>query len=414
MRSVKKERIAVVGQGYVGLPLAIEAARNFKTVYGVDIDSARIQMLCQGISPIEDVSDSEIKELLVSHRYQPTTDFSSLSEVNIVVICVPTPLGDNQRPDLSALGHAVDSIKKFISPNALIISESTSFPGTLRWIVEKFSDLQQFQTLLFAVAPERINPSDSTWRMTNTPRIIGGINASSLEQAMNFYSSFCKSVFAVETPEIAEFAKLFENTFRFVNIGLVNEMLHLSNSLGIDFRKVLDAAATKPYGFMRFEPGAGVGGHCIPVDPMYLQFAFENSGVKSSYIETSRDQNEKSKSYVCDRVSEIDQSGSVLLIGVAYKANVADTRESPAQFIATELTRRGYRVLWTDSLVETWSSAEKWDGIERCDIAVNLVTHINAEYENVLDCSKVLLDTTGSLKRINLSSKDQIKKIRSL
>ncbi len=411
MQSSREGHVAVLGQGYVGLPLAIEAAKNFQRVFGVDVDTMRIQQLVSGISPVDDVSSVEIRELVASRKYLPTTDFSVLASVEVIVICVPTPLNSQRQPDLRALELAVAYIKKFVKPGTLVISESTSYPGTLKWIVGQFSDLAHFESLSFAVAPERINPSDANWMMTNTPRIVGGENSDSVDKAVNFYSKFCKNVIAVESPEIAEFAKLFENTFRYVNIGLVNEMLQLSNAIGVDFRKVLDAADTKPYGFMRFNPGAGIGGHCIPVDPLYLQHTFEQKGLKSKFIEISQAQNHESMKYVCDRIARLTKSGTVLLVGISYKADVADTRESPAEVIATELKKRGYRVLWTDALVEVWSVAERWDGLEICDLAVNLVTHKATNYEEMCGFFTHILDATGNLMELASQSKPLRQKV---
>lgn len=391
--------MAVIGQGYVGLPLALSLVKSFGTVYGIDVDSERVKNLLLGLSPTPDVERLDLVSALTSSSYIPTIDFSMVSKVQVVIVCVPTPLTKDGKPDLSYLSSAMDSIKMHVQPNTLIVSESTSYPGTLRWIRERFGDLDCFESLKFAVAPERINPADRNWGLSNTPRLIGAVDEKSLQEAKGVYLSVCNEVITVDSPEIAETAKLFENTFRLVNIGLVNELRQLCFELDVDFQSVLEAADTKPYGFMRFNPSAGVGGHCIPVDPAYLQYAFEEIGLKSAFIELALAQNARTAEWVCERVLSIIKSGTVLLVGVSYKPNVADTRESATERIAEILIKRGFKIEWTDPLVDSWKEFKKWDEQSSCDLALIIVRHDLQSIDNVLGKAERIIDLTKKLPK---------------
>jgi UDP-N-acetyl-D-glucosamine dehydrogenase len=265
--------VAIIGQGYVGLPLAMTLVKANWQVVGFDSDEDKISLLNSGLSPIEDISNSLVSESISNGNYLPTNDIKHLLRAKIIVICVPTPLDDFHNPDLSILRHALQTIAPYIQNESLIISESTSFPGTLRDIVVtevlNFTLLKN-PTFYFAVAPERVNPGDKIWNQKNTPRLVSGLNDTDTNKAIIFYETFCDKVIRVDTPEIAEAAKLLENTFRLINISAINEFAQLCHAAGINVSSVIDAAATKPYGYMPFRPGAGAGGHCIPVDPVYL------------------------------------------------------------------------------------------------------------------------------------------------
>jgi UDP-N-acetyl-D-glucosamine dehydrogenase len=330
----KLQRVAVIGQGYVGLPLSIAAAESGLQLTGIDIDQKKIESIQSFKSPVEDISDQRIQSATASGNFRATTDFAKVSDAEAVVICVPTPLDGNLEPDLTALKSAVIAVAPYLKEETLIISESTSFPGTLRNVImplvkEKYSG--DFSQLHFASAPERVNPGDLKWDIKNTPRLVGGINAKSTELANEFYSNFCSEVVLTETPEVAEAAKILENTFRLVNIALLNELNKVFSSNGIDTNAVVDAASTKPYGYMPFRSGVGIGGHCIPVDPMYLTWWARQNGSESKLVELADSVSRSMPKFVAEKAISIASSEvkKVLILGVAYKPGVADTRETP-------------------------------------------------------------------------------------
>ena len=269
----KSKTLAIIGQGYVGVPLAMAAVDGGWTVIGIDNFEAKVAQINSGSSPVEDISDAQLKAAISKGAYKATTDFSTVAFASVVTICVPTPLDDKREPDISLLRSAVTAIAPFVSNETLVVSESTSYPGTLREVIIPIVDSlkpKDSVTVYFASAPERVDPGNLLWNQKNTPRLVGGINDASQAKALAFYESISDAAVSVSTPEVAEAAKLFENTFRQVNIALVNEFAQITHALGINVYETLDAANTKPYGFMKFTPSAGVGGHCIPVDPSYL------------------------------------------------------------------------------------------------------------------------------------------------
>ena len=265
--------LAIIGQGYVGLPLAMASVDAGWTVIGIDNFEAKVSQINSGRSPVEDISDIQLKVALASGAYIASTDFTAVAEASVIAICVPTPLDEKREPDLSLLQSAATAVAPFVSNETLVVSESTSYPGTLRnIIIPIFDSLKPKNSinLYFASAPERVNPGDLVWNQKNTPRLVGAINTESKIKALTFYESICNTTLSVSTPEVAEAAKLLENTFRLANIALINEFAKLCSANSINVNEVIDAASTKPYGFMAFRPGVGVGGHCIPVDPLYL------------------------------------------------------------------------------------------------------------------------------------------------
>lgn len=360
MKIENKDSVAVIGQGYVGLPLSMTLINSGWRVVGIDNSEEKIKSLQLGISQVDDVSNDEILSALTSGAYIPSSDFELIKTTNIIIICVPTPLDKNERPDLSFLVNAVKNIAHFVNNNTLIISESTSFPGTLRDIVvpEIYKNTPQKNAhFYFAVSPERVNPGDKFWNQKNTTRLIAGLNKEDSTLAVSFYKSFTEHVFEVESPEVAEAAKLLENTFRLVNISMINEFAQLCFLAGIDINSVITAASTKPYGFMRFEPGPGIGGHCIPVDPVYLLHWSRNLGGNFSLVEQALKQNRQMSRNVADRVSNLigDLTGKCILVaGVGYKSGSSDTRESPAEKIILEVESRGAKCEWIDPLVKEW------------------------------------------------------------
>lgn len=352
-------KISVIGQGYVGLTLAIGAAKSGHEVFGIDINTKLINNLLLGITDIPGIAKYEIDELIANEKYFPITDFSKVSESSIVIIAVPTPLNSKREPDLEYLKRASIEIANFVKPGTLIINESTSYPGTLRNFIKPLIEAESKLDLLYASAPERIDPGNIQWTLSNTPRILGGLSNESTSRALQFYSSFCLKVHVVSSPEVAEAAKLFENTFRQINIALANEFSIISSALGFSTNEAIVAASTKPFGFMPFFPSIGVGGHCIPVDPSYLSHAANKAGVRANFIELANLTNLNMVEHVIDRISLFLKKPlknlKIQVVGIAYKSGVSDLRESPALALILELRSRGAVVIWNDPLVSEWN-----------------------------------------------------------
>jgi len=401
----KNQTLAIIGQGYVGLPLAMAAASAGWTVIGVDSHVSKVQQINAGLSPVEDVSNEQLQEAIAKGTYKATVDFSAVSKATVVTICVPTPLDDKRQPDLTFLRSAATGIAPFISNGTLVISESTSYPGTLRDVIIPIIDSARSndsQTYFYASAPERVNPGDPVWNQKNTPRLIGGINSASLKIAMDFYASICDAAIPVTTPEVAEAAKLLENTFRLVNIALINEFTQLCALAGINVQDVIDAASTKPYGFMSFRPGVGVGGHCIPVDPLYLTWWARQYGGKAHLIESADSINHEMPRYVAERALNMVDSSitkpNVLLLGVAYKPGVADVRETPALDLRNHLIALGANVAWHDPLVLTWEDSTPVDIDWECDIAILATKQHSIDVGPLVKRGIPVLDCTNSMR----------------
>ena len=349
-----QQRVAVIGQGYVGLPLALELSKVGWSVVGIEVDERRFQLLSNGYSTVESVQSIDLVNCLDSN-YSISKDFSSLNGVNIVIICVPTPLTDSGKSDLTILDEVVTQIGLNVNPGTLIVNESTSYPGTLR---SRIADRLKFEfnkELDFAVAPERIDPGNSNFSIRNTPRVIGALNKKSLDRVLELYSTICFNIHAVSSPEVAEFSKLLENSFRLVNITLVNELAALTRKVNVSIEEVVSAASTKPFGFMRFSPGIGIGGHCIPGDPIYLHEYAQSQNVELSLIKTAKMRDEELTREIAKEIlRSSDQNSSVLVVGIAYKAGSTDTRESPSIKLINYLRSMGCKVAWMDSLVKEW------------------------------------------------------------
>jgi UDP-N-acetyl-D-glucosamine dehydrogenase len=397
--------LGIVGQGYVGLPLAMEAIKSGWRVIGIDTSLLRVEQLNAGRSPVEDISDSVLQKALLDGMYLATSDYSMIEAASVVAICVPTPLNAQRKPDLSLLSHAATNLAPFVSNETLVVSESTSFPGTLRRIIVPIIESSKplaSKTVYYASAPERVNPGDQNWSQKNTPRLIGAIDDVALGKAISFYSSICDSVIAVTSPEVAEAAKLLENSFRLVNIALVNEIAQVCSASEVDINEVIDAAATKPYGFMPFRPGVGVGGHCIPVDPLYLSWWANEYGLKTTVIEVADEVNQDMPKYVAERAINLVDSSikgpRVLVLGVAYKPGVGDVRETPATDLIKHLINLGATVAWHDPLVQLWngetSTEIDWD----CDVAVLSTNQPGMELKKLIAKGVPILDCTNSIK----------------
>ncbi len=377
-------RVSVVGQGYVGLTITEGALRAGHHVLGFDINPVVIEGLSQGKSHIEGVSESVLQDGIKSSRFQVSDDPRLLDGSDVVVIAVPTPLDEQGKADLSLLRKASEIVGANLQKSALIINESTSFPGTLREVIAPVVGTYGVNHR-FAVSPERVDPGNENFGSRNTPRVVGGLTKESRREAAEFYRGFCDHVIEVSSPEVAEAAKLFENTFRFINIGLVNEFAQLMAAMGIPVDETLAAAATKPYGFMPFHPNVGIGGHCIPVDPFYLEEKAREFGLSSKYIQVSDELNESMPKFVVDRLEqEVGKSLAGLriqIIGVTYKANISDTRETPAEAVLHLLKDRGAIVTWHDPLVKEWMGEKSSALDSSVDLALVLVVH------DVLDMS---------------------------
>jgi UDP-N-acetyl-D-glucosamine dehydrogenase len=389
-------RVAIIGQGYVGLTISVDAARAGHVVLGYEVNEDLVSALNAGRSHIEGVSDSTLAALIQKGAYKATADASGLDGCDVIVIAVPTPLDADRNPDLSFVHTAAQLIVKNVKTAALIINESTSYPGTLRnEIAARITGVAH----LYASSPERVDPGNTQWGTKNTPRLIGGTTPDAVAKARDFYATFCDTIIEVSSPEVAEAAKIFENTFRQVNIALVNEFAQIADALGISGREVIDAAATKPYGFMPFNPGPGVGGHCIPVDPSYLAHVANQVGVPATFIQRANEVNLAMPAYVVKRV--IAGSGGsikgkkVVVVGVSYKSNVADTRETPAAAVIDLLRQRGATVTWHDNLVGSWRG-ESSGAIKGSDIAVLVTKHDGLDLAALKSCGYVF-DCTGTI-----------------
>jgi len=395
-------KVSIIGQGYVGLTISVFAA-DHHTVVGFDKNQGVVDALNAGNSHIEGVESADLARHIASGRYQATTDASEISGSDVVVIAVPTPLTKDRKPDLAFVEAACQTIGENIKSPALIINESTSFPGTVRNLIKPLVEKYSGGSVnhLYAVSPERVDPGRTDWNQKNTPRLYAGLTPEASAGVRNFYATFCDNLVEVSSPEVAESAKLFENTFRQVNIALVNEFAQIAHALGISVYETLDAAATKPYGFMKFMPSAGVGGHCIPVDPSYLADTAARVGVPATFIERANEVNLEMAKYVVDRVAT-DNGGSlkgksVQVVGVAYKPNVADVRETPAELVIEELKKAGASVTWSDDLVSSWMG-EKSTALGGADIVLVVTLHAVTDAAAVLKSAPYVFDTTGKVK----------------
>ena len=398
-------KIAIIGPGYVGLTISAFAGQYFEVV-GFDNNAKIVNQLNKGISHIEGVESSTLQNWIKAGRYRATNKGSDIADVDLVVIAVPTPLNGDRKPDLGFIEAACKTIGENIKKSVLIINESTSFPGTLRNYIrptiEKYSVIPIDH--LYAISPERVDPGRSDFNQKNTPRLFAGLTPEASKKTHDFYSKFCDNLIEVSSPEVAEAAKLFENTFRQVNIALVNEFAQIAHALGISVYETLDAANTKPYGFMKFTPSAGVGGHCIPVDPTYLASVAEEHGAPATFIRRANEVNLEMSKYIVDRIQE-DNGGSlvgknVLIVGIAYKPNVADVRETAAELVIDHLRERGAVVSWHDDVVGTWKS-ESSAPLSGADIAVVVTMHDSVKTVDVIASAPYVFDTTGKIKGVH-------------
>ncbi len=407
--------LAIVGLGYVGMPLAKEATASGLRVVGLDVDQRKVDALTSGRSYIDDLGDADLEAMLAS-GFTATSDDKVLAESAAIVVCVPTPLDEDHRPDLSAVRGAVEAIARNLTAGTLVVLESTTYPGTteefVRPLLEKGSGLTAGIDFHLAFSPERIDPGNSKFGLRNTPKVVGGFTPSCGERAVAFYSRFVEQVVPVSGTREAEMAKLLENTYRHVNIALVNEMAIFCDELGVDLWEAIEAASTKPFGFQKFLPGPGVGGHCIPVDPSYLSYTVRKLGYPFRFVELAQEINERMPGYVVARVQRLLNrhrkavNGSrVLLLGVTYKPDIADERETPAVPVARALLDLGADLAFVDPHVKSWQVggvpiAREEDlekGLAAADIVVLLQQHAAFDLGLVEERGALVLDTRGVL-----------------
>jgi UDP-N-acetyl-D-glucosamine dehydrogenase len=397
-------KVSIIGQGYVGLTISVFASAIHEVV-GFDTNQTVINNLNRGISHIEGVDSRILQQRISTGKFRATSNPKDISDSDIVVIAVPTPLSQERNPDLQFLEAACLTIGNNLTGSALIINESTSFPGTLRDLIKPLVEKHSEKPLnhLYAISPERVDPGRGDFNQKNTPRLYAGLTKEASEHTRDFYSSFCDNLIEVSSPEVAEAAKLFENTFRQVNIALVNEFAQITHALGISVHETLDAANTKPYGFMKFTPSAGVGGHCIPVDPTYLAAKADELGVPATFIRHANEVNSSMAKYVVQRVSN-DNGGSlvgknILIVGIAYKPNVADVRETAAELVIEECRAQGAIVSWHDDLVKEWRG-EKSSALQGSEITIVITKHSSMNDQAIRASAPYVFDTTGTVEGV--------------
>ncbi|MCS7263533.1 MAG: nucleotide sugar dehydrogenase [Armatimonadetes bacterium] len=413
----RDETVGVIGLGYVGLPLALAFAESGMKVIGVDLSSDRVNSLRQGRSYLTDISDEEIISVL--DRFHPTTEYAKLRECDAVIICVPTPLAKTGEPDISYILSAAENFRPHLRKGMLVVLESTTYPGTTEELLKPMLEetgLKLGRDFNLAFSPERIDPGNKTWTIKNTPKVVGGLTPNCTERACALYSRIVDQVVPVSSPKVAEMTKLLENTFRAVNIALVNEMSILCKRMGISIWEVLDAASTKPFGFMRFEPGPGIGGHCIPIDPLYLAWKAREFNHETRFIRIADAINKQMPEYVVSLIADaLNEFGKplkgsrILLLGIAYKPEVNDYRESPGLALFELLLQKGSIVTYNDPYVPevvqnglVISSVDLTeDELAKSDCVVVVTTHKCYDWGWIVAHSQLVVDTRGVTRKIN-------------
>lgn len=409
-------RVAILGLGYVGLPLAAVFAEAGFTVIGIDPDESKVEKICRGESFIQDVPTDQVARLVADGKLRATSDFDVIQDVEAISICVPTPLRKTGDPDLSFILDASEELAKYMHPGMVVVLESTTYPGTTREILlpklGEESDLIVGEDFFLAFSPERVDPGRQDWTTLNTPKVVGGITKECGEVASAWYAQALQEVVPVSSTEVAEMAKLLENTFRMINIGMVNEMALMCDRMGIDVWEVIDAAATKPFGFMKFTPGPGLGGHCIPIDPLYLSWKLRALNYTARFIELASEINTGMPRHVVgivqDALNEHGKSlkgSEVLVLGAAYKPDIDDLRESPALDVIGLLEHKGANVSYHDPYIshldhegrEMDSVTDLMEAVRNTDCVVIITNHTSYDYTEILDAAKMIVDTRNSL-----------------
>ncbi len=413
----KQAHVGIVGLGYVGLPLAVEFAHAGFCVTGIDIDATKVAALNAGESYIQDIPTAVLAPLVKAGKIKATTDFSVVAGLDTINICVPTPLRKTKDPDMSYIVNSCQEVAKYFHPGVLVILESTTYPGTTNELMLPMFESPGFKVgedFFMCFSPERVDPGNVNYQTKNIPKVVGGITAECTKIGAAFYGQALETVVPVSSTRVAEMVKLLENTFRMINIGLVNEIAMLCDRMGINVWEVIDAAATKPFGFMPFYPGPGLGGHCIPIDPFYLSWKTKQAGIEARFIELAGYINGNMPHFVVDKIQNAlnDHSKSlkgshVHILGVAYKRDIDDVRESPALDIIHLLNKRGAKVTYSDpyvpklradGVVPAMEAMDAETGAAQADCAVIVTDHKSFDYGRILGRAKLIVDTRNSLK----------------
>ena len=419
----KSARVAVLGMGYVGLPFATVFAEAGFTVVGVDPVKEKMDMINRGESYIMDVPTEKVAHLLKEGKLRGTTDYSVLSEMDAVAICVPTPLRQTGDPDLSFIVSAAEGLAPYVHPGMVVVLESSTYPGTTRELVlptlTDKSKLKIGEEIFVAFSPERVDPGRTDWTTKNTPKVIGGMTANCTEVSAAWYSQALDTVVPVSSTEVAEMAKLLENTFRMINIGFVNELALMCDRLGVDVWEVIDAAATKPFGFMKFQPGPGLGGHCIPIDPLYLSWKLRSLNYTARFIDLASEINTSMPRFAVTKVQDALNShekslkgSKVLVLGAAYKPDIDDLRESPAIDVIRLLQQKGAKVSYHDPYVpeikhDDWkieSVKDMMAEVKATDCVVIVTNHKVYDYPAILANAKLIVDTRNALGKLGVGN----------
>lgn len=416
----KNVKVGVIGMGYVGLPLAIEIAKSDIEVTGIDLDEIKVNAINLGKSYVPDVASSLLNEQVQKKRLKASSNFKIIKELDAIIICVPTPLNKTKDPDLTMVVSAVEEITKNRGKQQLIVLESTTYPGTTEEIIlpqltRSYGEVGKDFYLAFS--PERIDPGNKVYNMFNTPKVIGGITSNCVEVTTKLYSNFVQVVIPVSSPRAAEMVKLLENTFRSVNIGLVNEIAMMCSRLGVDVWEVIEAASSKPFGFMPFKPGPGLGGHCIPIDPLYLSWKLKTLNYRARFIELASEVNGDMPRYVVNKINDalnasnkLVRNSKVFIVGVSYKKDINDLRESPAIDVIHLLKNRGAEVVYYDPYVDviqlddlSLQGISLEQGLTESDCTVIITDHSSIDYQKVVDHAKLVIDTRNATKGISNS-----------
>jgi UDP-N-acetyl-D-glucosamine dehydrogenase len=411
----KTARVGIVGLGYVGLPLAVEFAKAGFHVTGIDLQQSRVDRLMQGESYVQDVPSGEVAKLVKDRRFDATSDFSVVRELDTINICVPTPLRKTKDPDMSYIVSAADEVAKYFHPGLLVILESTTYPGTTDELLlptfEKHG-IKAGEDFFLCFSPERVDPGNPVYQTANTPKVVGGITPACTNMGKLFFSQALEKVVPVSNTRVAEMVKLLENTFRMINIGLANEMALMCDGMGINVWEVIDAAATKPFGFMPFYPGPGLGGHCIPIDPFYLSWKSKQSGIEARFIDLAGNINGNMPHFVVGKVQNaLNNHGKAVkgarihIVGIAYKRNIDDMRESPALDVILLLRKLGAEVSYSDPYVPELQldgtdlrSQDALSSASNADCCVIITDHSNFDYKGLVDSATLIVDTRNALR----------------
>ncbi len=418
-------KVGILGLGYVGLPLISAFCKEGISCIGFDIDEERVKLISEAKSFLDDPSSSDLKSFIKDGKLEVTTDFSRIKEVDHVAICVPTPIDEHRKPDLNYVVNSVKSISKHLSKGTLISLESTTYPGTTREILKPIIENENFEIgkdIFLAFSPEREDPGNKEFNLSNTPKVVSGLTNACCEKAEKFYGKICKNIVKVSSLEVAETTKLLENIQRSVNIGLMNEMKIFAEEMDINLFEVIDAASTKPFGFSKYYPGPGVGGHCIPIDPFYLTYKAKELNVDTRFIELAGEINRSMPNFVVKNISNTLNANKlsiscskILCLGLSYKKNVADTRESPPIEIFDMLKNKGGAIDFSDPHLERFPPTKKYkytdksisiceENLKNYDLVVILTDHDDFDYDLILNCSKKIIDTRGRYHSMGIES----------